>query len=138
MCTADRRVMKTFSIAISLLVFGCGGISPISSKTETSTTADGSTSPNSSAPKTVDYSKCKAHVASAGEDCHTTCRGSTQLSTGGSYCTDSCVGASDCERMGSSLACLSGTCVPKCTDDSQCTALGFKQCYKFIGGCSTI
>ena len=73
-------------------------------------------------------------------ECHPDCGGRALLPGGDTYCTQMCETTAECTPYGAELKCASdfGACVPPCTLDSECTALGFARCVLPEGVCDTI
>jgi len=104
----------------------------------TPTGTDGGPTPDQGPPAADARQPCVPGKASASEVCHQSCTNAIKLPGGGWYCTVDCLQAADCTSFGDKLTCISGSCVPKCKRDQDCTALGFKRCDSFFFGCRDI
>ncbi|MBS2014554.1 MAG: hypothetical protein JST00_16830 [Deltaproteobacteria bacterium] len=83
---------------------------------------------------------CRLRRVANADDCDESCDARLKLPGGGSYCTLQCGAPSECNAPASGLACPSdvGACMPRCTSDATCKAMGFARCVVSAGACDTI
>jgi len=83
---------------------------------------------------------CVVRRATDGSGCAEDCDARLTLPGGGKWCTMQCEAPSDCATPAGDLTCPPEVvaCVPRCTNDATCKALGFKRCDLDAGGCDTL
>lgn len=102
--------------------------------------SDGAASSNDAAPDAAGVIEgCTLKRASASADCTDDCAAHLRLPAPNDwYCTQACDKPSDCAGAPSTTCAPYGACVPRCSADAQCRALGFARCDLSAGACDTI
>ena len=89
--------------------------------------------------KALQAAGCAVKRVSDKKLCGPDCGVRLLLPGGDYYCSQQCTASSECTPYGGDLICPAfGACVPTCTKDDTCVALGFKRCDVAGGNCDTI
>lgn len=107
-------------------------------ETDGAAPADGATDGGGSQAPVI--GGCRTGRVAKSDSCDDACDARLTLPGGGTYCTVQCGAPAECNAPMSGLACPAdvGACMPRCTTDAACKAMGFARCVVAAGTCDTI